>query len=46
MTQSTFDRFYLRRGTPLPPDGKLAEPEDSGALRTALWRGRMKNRFG
>ncbi len=46
MTQSTFDRFYLRRGTPLPIDGRLAEPEDSAALRAALWRGRMRKRFG
>lgn len=45
MTQSTFDRFYLRRGTPLPAGGRLAEPEDSAALRVALWRGRMRKRF-
>jgi GT2 family glycosyltransferase len=45
ITQSTFDRFYLRRGTPLPPAGRLAEPEDSAALRTALWRGRLRKRF-
>ena len=46
MTQSTFDRFYLRRGKPLPPGGRLADPEDSGALRTAVWRSRMRKRFG
>ena len=46
MTQSTFDRFCLRRGTDLPPDGRLPEAEDSAALRRALWRGRMKKRFG
>jgi hypothetical protein len=45
MRQSTFDRFYLRRGTPLPPDGVLPEPEDAAALRRALWRGRLKKRF-
>ena len=45
MTQSTFDRFYLRRGTPSPPGGRLAEPEDSAALRSALWRGRLRKRF-
>ena len=46
MTQSTFDRFYLRRGMSLPADGKLAEPADGAALRTALWCGRMRKRFG
>ena len=46
LTQSTFDRHYLRRGAPLPPEGLLAEPEDNAALRTALWRGRMRKRFG
>lgn len=45
MTQSTFDRFYLRRGTPLPAGGVLPEPEESAALRRALWRGRVKKRF-
>ena len=45
MTQSTFDRYYLRRGSPLPLDGRLAEPEASAALRTALWRSRMRKRF-
>ena len=45
MTQSTFDRFYLRRGTPSPPGGRLAEAEDSAALRSALWRGRLRKRF-
>ena len=45
MTQSTFDRFYLRRGTPLPAGGVLPEREESAALRRALWRGRVKRRF-
>ena len=45
MRQATCDRFYLRRGTPLPPGGVLPEPEDSAALRLALWRGRLKKRF-
>jgi hypothetical protein len=45
MTQSTFDRFYLRRGSALPPGGVLPEPESSPALRQALWRGRMKKRL-
>ena len=45
MTQSTFDRYYLRRGSPLPLDGRLAEPEASAALRTALRRSRMRKRF-
>jgi hypothetical protein len=45
MTQSTFDRFYLRRGKPLSADGMLREPEESAALRRALWRGRVKKRL-
>ena len=45
MTQSTFDRFYLRRGAPLAGE-HLAEPEDTPALRRALWKGRLRKRFG
>lgn len=45
MTQSTFDRFYLRRGQPLMGD-TLAEPEDTSALRRALLKSRLRKRFG
>lgn len=45
MTQSTFDRFYLRRGQPLAGDA-LAEPEDTSALRRALLKSRLRKRFG
>lgn len=45
MTQSTFDRFYLRRGQPLTGDA-LPEPEDSPALRRALFKSRLRKRFG
>lgn len=44
MTPATFDRFHLRRGQPLT-DALLPEPEDSAALRRALWRGRVRKRF-
>ena len=44
MTQATFDRFYLRRGQPLT-DALLPEPDDSAALRRALWRGRWRKRL-
>lgn len=45
MTQSTFDRFYLRRGQPLAGDA-LPEPDDSPALRRALLKSRLRKRFG
>jgi hypothetical protein len=45
MTQSTFDRFYLRRGTPLTGP-RLPEPEDSPELRRALLKSRWRKRFG
>ncbi|MDR0480329.1 MAG: glycosyltransferase [Gallionellaceae bacterium] len=42
ITQSTFDRYYLRRGQ--PADGRLVtpEPEQNGALRKALLKSRIK----
>ena len=47
LTQSTFDRHYLRRGTPMPaPDAALSEPEDTSALRWAQRKGRWKLRLG
>lgn len=45
MTTSTFDRLYLRRGQPAAAL-QLPEPEDSGPLRRALWRDRLRRRFG
>ena len=45
LTQSSFDRFYLRRGQPLAAD-RLPEPEDSPALRRALFKSRLRKRFG
>ena len=45
MTQSTFDRFYLRRGQALAGDA-LPEPEDTPTLRRALLKSRLRKRFG
>jgi GT2 family glycosyltransferase len=45
ITQSSFERFYLRRGAPLATD-RLPEPADTPALRRALWKGRLRKRFG
>ena len=45
MTQSTFDRFYLRRGQPVVAQ-QLPEPDDSMALRLARWRSGLRRRFG
>jgi glycosyltransferase involved in cell wall biosynthesis len=45
MTQSTFDRFYLRRGEPLQAD-RLPEPQDTAPLRRALLKSRLRKRFG
>ena len=45
MTQSTFDRFYLRRGQPVVAL-QLPEPDDSMALRMARWRSGLRRRFG
>ncbi|HEY1393008.1 MAG TPA: glycosyltransferase [Methylibium sp.] len=44
MTQSTFDRHYLRRGEPLQGDA-LPEPQDTPALRWALRKAALKRRF-
>ena len=45
MTQSTFDRFYLKRGQPgsMAP---LPEPEMTTALKRALLKSRLRIRFG
>jgi GT2 family glycosyltransferase len=45
MTQSTFDRFYLRRGQP-SDGGALPEPEATSALRWAMRKAALKRRFG
>jgi GT2 family glycosyltransferase len=45
MTQSTFDRFYLRRGAPLTLP-HLPEPEDTPELRRAMLKSRLRKRFG
>jgi hypothetical protein len=46
MTQATFDRYYLRRGTAI--DGALAvsEPQRTGRLRRALLKSRIKRALG
>ena len=47
MTQSTFDRFYLRRGQPAST-AELAEPgagAESSALRRAMLRSRLRKRL-
>lgn len=45
ITQSTFDRFYLRRGQPaVHPTQRLAAPDPSGALDWALRKGRWRLR--
>ncbi len=48
LTQSTFDRYYLRRGQPLPPGGVLIDPDPAAdvRLRWALRKGRWRRRFG
>lgn len=47
ISQSTFDRHYLRRGRPLAdPAAPLAEPEDGPALRWALRRNDWQRRLG
>lgn len=46
MTQSTFDRFYLRRGQPAGQQLELAEPVRDRALRRALLKARIKRILG
>ena len=47
MTQSTFDRFYLRRGSALPPRRRPARAGE-GRRRSsqALLKSRLRKRFG
>jgi predicted DNA-binding transcriptional regulator AlpA len=42
MTQSTFDRFYLRRGQPADGPFELPEPEQTGPLKRALLKSRIR----
>lgn len=42
--QSVFDRYYLRRGTPVS-DVRLAEPEDTPNFRWQLLRSSLKRRL-
>jgi glycosyltransferase involved in cell wall biosynthesis len=46
MTQSTFDRFYLRRGQVQSGNDALPEPQDTPALRWARRRSAWRLRFG
>ncbi|HEV3105502.1 MAG TPA: glycosyltransferase [Trinickia sp.] len=45
MTQSTFDRYYLRRGQPVGDRIEVSEPPRRGPLRRSLWRSRIKRAF-
>jgi glycosyltransferase involved in cell wall biosynthesis len=45
MTQSTFDRYYLRRGQPADQRVEVVEPEPTGGLRRALIKSRIKRVF-
>jgi len=45
MTQSTFDKFHLRRGEAWT-GGALPEPEDTPAYRWALRKAELKRRLG
>jgi GT2 family glycosyltransferase len=47
MTQSTFNEHYLRRGQPIGSSPhRIGEPEQTGALRRALFKSRLKLAFG
>ena len=47
ITQSTFDRYYLRRGEPLNSrEVSLADPQETQALRWARRKSELKLRFG
>jgi hypothetical protein len=45
MTQATFDRYYLRRGTAVEGGAAVSEPERTGRLRRALLKSRIKRAF-
>ena len=48
MTQSTFDRYYLRRGQALTGDDALGEPtlHDTPGLAWALRKSALRKRWG
>jgi len=46
LVQSTFDRYYLRRGQPAGGDPVLSDPPPSWGLRWQALRGALKRRFG
>ena len=46
MTQSTFDKYYLRRGQPVGQGGiTVGEPDDTSAFRRAKLKSRFKRAF-
>jgi hypothetical protein len=46
MTQSGFDRYYLRRGQPAPADPVLPEPRACWGLRWQALKSGLRRRFG
>lgn len=46
MTQSGFDRYYLRRGQPAPADPLLPEPQASWGLRWQAIKSGLRRRLG
>jgi GT2 family glycosyltransferase len=46
LTQSGFDRHYLRRGRPVPADPLLADPQPSWGLRWQVLKSALKRRLG
>ncbi len=46
MSQSAFNRYYLRRGLAVPADPVLAEPQASWGLRWQAIKGGLRRRFG
>jgi hypothetical protein len=45
LSQSTFDRYFLRRGTPAGANWRLPEPDLSAALRWELRRNDLSRRL-
>ena len=45
MTQATFDRYFLRRGTAVEGAQAVGEPERTGRLQRALLKSRIKRAF-
>ncbi|NPT43690.1 glycosyltransferase [Paraburkholderia sp. 1N] len=45
MTQATFDRYFLRRGTAVEGAQAVSDPERTGRLRRALLKSRIKRAF-